>query len=572
MQYRRPLFSGNKAYLIISLLALFTFFAQFTFRSIDDNRLTSWENAFLNTGVLPVFLLLLAGIGSIFFIVRVFIRIRLYPVVLFFVAFCSAAIFWTEPEVIVDSSRYFTQAKHLEVYGIRYFIREWGRDIQIWTDMPLVPFLYGLVFMVFGESRMYIQIFTTTLFALTAVLTYKLGKDLWDEETGFSAGMLLIGMPYLLTQVPLMLVDVPSMFFLMLAIVTFVVAMEKGTAGSIIAAGFSIAMTFYSKYSAWLMLSVLVIFFVIFIFRETGYGNREPGSRPIGLKTCFCRLALISGISVLLIGAVFFWKYDVFREQIKLLIEYQKPGLNRWHESFISTFFFQIHPFITLAALYSAYLAVRRKDIKYLVIFWLLLLVFGMQIRRIRYIVMVFPMIALMAAYGFVLTILVSSLTIGSFIFLPFLQRMSIANLKNAGAFLNSLNETNVEVFTLDNPVMNTAVTVPILDMYTGKSISYQYPREAFIHTRETFESSLRFTWEYKNPEYYMEKRAGSEVNAIVVISSGLAHDLPGYIQQKIDVFKDSIIFRQSDHFYQYQPFVSIYYHAPSGTLSDGSP
>jgi hypothetical protein len=91
----------------------------------------------------------------------------------------------------VDASRYFTQAKHLELYGVKYFVSEWGKDINAWTDMPLVPFLYGVVFSIFGETRIYIQILNTTFFSLTAVLTFELGKILWDEETGFFAGVLL---------------------------------------------------------------------------------------------------------------------------------------------------------------------------------------------------------------------------------------------------------------------------------------------------------------------------------------------------------------------------------------------
>ena len=62
-----------------------------------------------------------------------------------------------------------------------------------WTDMPLVPFLYGLIFKFFGESRLYIQIFTTFFFSMTVVLTYMIGKTLWDEDTGLYGGMLLLG-------------------------------------------------------------------------------------------------------------------------------------------------------------------------------------------------------------------------------------------------------------------------------------------------------------------------------------------------------------------------------------------
>jgi 4-amino-4-deoxy-L-arabinose transferase-like glycosyltransferase len=136
-----------------------------------------------------------------------------YPSFLLFgSSFAVSACFWSEPEVIVDASRYFAEAKYLELYGVGFFLREWGRAIAVWTDLPVVPFFYGLVFKVFGESRLYIQIFTSLLFSLSAVLTSQVGKKLWDEDTGFYAGLLLLGIPYLYS-VPLMLVDVPSMFF-----------------------------------------------------------------------------------------------------------------------------------------------------------------------------------------------------------------------------------------------------------------------------------------------------------------------------------------------------------------------
>src|SRR5574340_14376 len=203
----KPFLKNNYIFLIIFLLAFFTYLAQFGFRALDDNRLTSWQDAFRNTDAASILLSLAGGIILAFFISRSRFSVGSYKLYLFLAAFITSALFWSEPEVVVDASRYFTQAKHLELYGVKYFVREWGQDINAWTDMPLVPFLYGLVFRIFGETRIYIQVLNTTLFSLTAVLTFELGKALWDEETGLLAGVFLLGMPYLLTQVPLMLVD-----------------------------------------------------------------------------------------------------------------------------------------------------------------------------------------------------------------------------------------------------------------------------------------------------------------------------------------------------------------------------
>lgn len=566
MVNNRPSLSTNNRLFIVLLLALVTYLVQFIFRSFDDNRLTSWQWAFQNTDAANIFLILMAGIILVFFIARLSIPVRVYPLFLFVAVFIAAAIFWTEPEVIVDSSRYFTQAKHLELYGATYFAREWGRDIHAWTDMPLVPFLYGLIFRIFGESRIYIQIFTTTLFSLSAVLTYELGKTLWDEETGFFAGVFLLGMPYLMTQAPLMLVDVPTMFFLMLAVVTFIKAIEKGTAWRIITASISIASAFFTKYSTWLMLSVLLIVLLVYVIYGAGGRTKKVEIFLRGLS-----IALIAAIFV---GVVFLYKYDVFRDQMRLLIDYQKPGLSTWQESFVSTFFFQIHPLITLAAMYSAYVAVRKKDLKYAVIVWLVLLVVLMQIKRIRYIMPVFPMLTLMAAYGiseireravkkfFVWSVFISALIIGALVYLPFLRSISVINLKDAGRYLNSVDEPGIEVFTLrpEDPVMNPAVSVPILDLFTKKNIIYDYSGESFFPPGETVEKSpLRFTWEYKNPEYYTKIDKNNEDMAVVVISESPEDTLPEEIRQRIAGYRLSGIFKTHDDIFIYKPCVRVY-------------
>ena len=216
------------AYAAVALLSLAAFLTLFLFRAQDDNRLTSWRWVLADADVFWITPVLAAGLFLAAALVRVPFARRRPAGVLFLCSFAVAAVSWGEPEVIVDASRYFTQAKHLELYGLAYFLREWGGQIAAWTDLPLIPLLYGLIFSLAGEDRIYIQVFTTLLFSASAVLTYLIGRTLWDEATGFCAGALLLGMPYLLTQVPLMLVDVPTMFFLLLAVFTTLKALERG--------------------------------------------------------------------------------------------------------------------------------------------------------------------------------------------------------------------------------------------------------------------------------------------------------------------------------------------------------
>ncbi len=468
--------------------------------------------------------------------------------------------------MIVDASRYFTQAKHLELYGIPYFFREWGKTIQSWTDLPLVPFLYGLIFRFFGECRPYIQIFTTSLFSMSVVLTYLIGRELWDEDRGITAGALLLGMPYLLSQVPLMLADVPTMCFFTLSVFTFIRGIKRG--GLTIALSvLSLFMALFSKYSTWPMLSVLVVILLVYL-REPACpaGRPAPGRREI-----LSRGMMIIGPAIVLAAGAVLYKHHVFFEQMKLLLQFQKAGLGKWGESFLSTFLFQIHPFITLFALYSLYAAFKKRDLKYAIISWLLVLLVVFQVRRIRYTLPLFPMVALMASCGLhyikdkdvrrfvVWCAVVSSLSVSLLGYLPFLQKVSTVNLKASGRFLDMMDGSKVEVFTLPvkEPVLNPAVAVPLLDLFTRKQIVYRYERTSPLSETER-NSSLRFTWEYRNPEYYQDGNRGEDI-PVVIISGGPYERLPGEVEKRIRGYRLVQEFDTYEGIFDFRTTVSVF-------------
>jgi len=546
---------------IVALTAFLGFAALFIFRSLDDNRLFNWQWVFAGSHASRIYIFLLPGIAAAFVLSRIPLVERRPRTFLFLLSYGAAALFWTEPELLVDASRYFTQAKHLSVYGTEYFLQEWGKDIPAWTDLPAIPFLYGQIFSLLGENRTFIQAFTTLLFSGTIVLTYLIGRTLWDEETGFYAGMLLLGMPYLFTQVPLMLVDVPTMFFLTLAIFAFIKTLERGGIGMTAFASCSLFLAVFSKYSAWPMLSVLGIIFLVYLKTDPAAALRRGA--PVIL------------LSVLLVGTAMLLKFDVFSEQIRLLMNYQKPGLDRWGESFVSTFLFQINPFITLAAGYSLVVAFKKRDPRYAIISWLVVLVFIFQIRRIRYTLPVFPLLALMASYGLrtiegrelkkliVFTIVAASLIIAVFAYLPFARTISAENVKDAGGYLNSLETGTVVVLTLPlkDPVVNPAVSVPLLDLYTKKQILYQYDPEFFPPPKDVARAALRFTWEFKDPKYYQGENA-QENDATILAIWGEADGWrtpPESFKKRIEGYRLLRRFDAASDPFQFKTIVEIY-------------
>lgn len=545
---------------VFSLLLLNALFVLYVFRVYDDNRLTSWQWVFANNEIFITGFVLMVGLALSWWLTGIRLSQKKTLFVLLASCFMICAALWSQPEIIVDTSRYFLQAKALADNGPAYFMHEWGYGIAAWTDLPLVPFIYGLVFRFVGEYRMAIQLVTTLFFCGTVLLTFLIGRELWDETTGLYGGALLLGMPFLLTQVPLMLVDVPTLFFLTLAVYTMIVAVKTGAVSWLVLAMMSIILAMLCKFSTWPMLSVLA---VIAISCRSGSWTQ-----------LYKQLSLVLMGVALFFTVLLIWKYDFIVEQFALLMAYQLPGLGRWQESHVSSFLYQMHPFITLAALYSIYIAWHKRDVRYLVIIWMVLLVLLLEIKRIRYALIVFPMLALMAAYSLrqisdgrirnymVLAIVVSSLAVTLVGYASFLNRTSAINIKHAGEFLNNIESPTVEVILLPQTKssINPMVSVPLLDLFTQKELVYWTAPALMSGTEQAHSgtSSLRFSWEFRLENYY-EMSNNITDKAIVIISNDETQALPSVITERLNGYYLRRRFAQYEGVYRYVTIVEVY-------------
>ncbi|MDH5445658.1 MAG: glycosyltransferase family 39 protein [Gammaproteobacteria bacterium] len=544
---------------LITAINLLLIVLLFTFREFDDNRLTSWQWLMDGQQVL-VLSLILTGVLMISWHTHLH-RIRLNaPLSLLIMSMLSGLVLWSEPEVIVDSARYFSQAKYLSEYGFIYFVQQWGYGISSWTDLPLIPFIYGTAFKLFGESRLVIQCLTLLMMTGTVLLTYLIGKELWDSATGFYGAALLLGMPLLLSQVPLMLVDIPSMFFLTLSIWTCLHVMRMGSGYWIILAAFSVAMAMLSKYSVWLMLTVIPV-----LLLTCHQFNWKRDAKHL--------LWVVYGAALLLAPFVVM-KIDLILDQIRLLASYQLPALGRWQESPVSTFFFQIHPLISLAALASIYHAIQQRDWHYLPIIWMWLLIFAIGVNRSRYILIALPMLALMAAYTLrwiqnqevrhylLLSIIVTSLVLTVGAYRPFIQSTSASNLQAAGKYLDQLNVDAVEVIVLPQQlsIINPEISIPILDLYTQKTLLYQRDtvKPSGKQDPAIKNASLRFTWEVPLPDFYNNDDRITR-RAIAVISSHPQQALPTDLEIHLKDYQATAQFSRTEAVFRYRTDVTVY-------------
>jgi hypothetical protein len=560
-QNQKPLLSLSCLTLLCIPLLLYTF------RSFDDNRLVSWVWAFTQPQfsqpqLFSLLAVLFLALALLFVVVSSQWRVSVNVTSLTIISFLITIPFWQTPEIIIDNARYFTQAKYVELYGVGYFFQQWGQGIFAWTDLPLLPLIYGLAFKLFGEHRAVIQVLGSVFFAGTVAVTYFLGKILWDSNHGTAAATLLLGIPYLYSQIPLMMVDIPTMFFLTLAVLASVLAMKQGGYGYIVFAAMTIVVALFTKYSAWIFLSVIP--FAVF---------SQPQS--VWCKS-FTRLFKIAFAVTILLSLVLYWYYPVLVEQFNTLLNYQWGALDGWQEGYVSTFLFHVHPLISIAAFVSLLLAIKHRDKKFLIVSWMLILIMLLDIQRIRYVMIIFPMLTLMAGYSvakipnkplknfLVCGIVLTSYGIAWSMSSGFLQNTSANNLKSAGAYLDTLNVEFVEVLVLlqRHSIVNPQIAVSALDYHTNKTLLYR-DGDSLSHADELSnitKSPVRFTWEYPMPPYYHHtKKTDRSQTAVAVIYSDQQQLASKELQFRLADYQLLTRFQAQTGVFKYKTLINLY-------------
>jgi hypothetical protein len=497
-------------------------------RRFDDNSLTSWAWVLAGRDLAGLWVLHLAAVCAAALLSRRALPDRWGLPATVLAAFATGVALVGEPEVVVDASRYFVQAKHLALRGAPAFFRDWGTAVPAWTDLPLPAFLYGLVFRLCGEHRLPQQVFTAALFALTAGATARIGGLLWGAATGVRGALLLLAIPCLLVHVPLLLADVPTTAAVTVALWALLETLEHAGARRVALAALALAAALLAKYSTWVLLAVA---FGIILVAEALRRR----------WTSVARGALAGALGALAPALFALAKPELVQRQLSLLAGFQWEGLRRWVESYPSTFVFQAHPLLLLAALAALWQGWRARDRGVLVAAALPLVIVALGVRRSRYVLPAFPMIALLAARGLeflpgrsrrfaVLAAVGYSLVTMFAVYQPFLAWVNTANLRDAGRFLDERGVAAVEVTTLPTPdlAINPEVAVPLLDYHTAARVIVSAPSPPPPPLEILRASSFRFTWEQQLPAWYRDEtaRAGA-AQALISGDPGAALPAP---------------------------------------------
>ena len=547
---------GSLIALLVAATALFPLLA--ALRRFDDNSLTSWAWVLEGRGLLGLWMLHLAVIAAALLLSRRSLPERLNIPVAVVAAFTAGIALVGEPEVVVDASRYFVQAKHLELFGFPAFFRDWGGVVPAWTDLPLPAVLYGMIFRLCGEHRLPQQLFTAGLFALTGFATARIGGLLWGVLTGARGALLLLAIPCLLVQVPLLMADVPAMAAVTVALWALLETLEHRGAWRVAAAAAALAVALLAKYSTWVLLGA-------------SFGFILALEALRGRWTAVARGAFASAAGALAPALFTLAKPELVHRQLALLAGFQWEGLRRWVESYPSTFLFQTHPLLAVAALTALLYGLWERDRRVLVAAALPLVLFALGARRSRYLLPAFPMIALLAARGLetlpararrfaVLAAVGFSLVTVFAVQLPFLKWVNTSNLQAAGQFLDERSVAAVEVALLPAPgvAINPEVAVPLLDYHTSARVIVRAPTPPRPPQEELRTSSFRFTWEQPLPSWYRDNAPSPSGTAQVLITGDPDAALPPDLAIKVGVRAPDAVFNR-DAVFRYRTFVYVW-------------
>lgn len=480
--YKKAEFFYNKLietkiiYFLIGFSILISYYLLYIFRGVDNTVLMSWNLVFIYGGIniYELFLVLSIAILISFIISRLNIfkkynEEKYHILFLFISGMIIGSLFWNIPEINPDAARYFQEAKYLELNGVLSFLKDWGRGFFAWTDSPTAPFFFGIIFRYLGEYREYIQIFNTILFSLTSVLTYKISKRLWDEEIGLYSGLFLLSFPFLLSQVPLMLVDITLMFFTILAV--FLILKIFDSKYYSIPASLAIFFAVYAKLSSLLFILPPAIS-ILYINYRSVLKNKHRW-----IFTIFFSMAIII--------LFFLLNIDIFLGNMQTITKGVEG--NRYYESELN-YLYQVGPVIILLAIFSIIVAYRKKDKNFVILIaWVVIPFLIFHNTRIRQMISVFPVIAIMASLSlstishkpikkyFTLSLVLASIAFTIYAYIPYEENFTDRNIKDAAEFTNSMNISEIELFLdfSEKHSYNPDPMVLLFDLYSHKKIVY---------------------------------------------------------------------------------------------------
>ncbi len=100
---------------------------------------------------------------------------------------------------------------------------EWSRrlDLSYYSKGPMIAYLIHAGTLIFGDTVFGVRILAVAFSALSSIMLYRLGSELYDQRTGFAAALLVLVVPLYSVYGVIFTIDSPFIFFWILSLFLF---------------------------------------------------------------------------------------------------------------------------------------------------------------------------------------------------------------------------------------------------------------------------------------------------------------------------------------------------------------
>lgn len=160
------------------------------------------------------------------------------------VAYASAQRGWP------DEAQVFQASCLVVEQGVAAFFAAYGKIGWLGTQHPpLVPLLYGFAMQIFGVNVFVMRLISLLLGLATLLLTYDIGKTLYNRNTGLLAALFLLSTTFFWRLSATALTDMPVTFFFTLTLSLTLRLLRAPTYGLAVAVGLCIGAGLLCKYT-----------------------------------------------------------------------------------------------------------------------------------------------------------------------------------------------------------------------------------------------------------------------------------------------------------------------------------
>ncbi len=139
---------------------------------------------------------------------------------------------------------------------------EWSRrlDLSYYSKGPMIAYLIALSTSLFGDTVFGVRAFAILFSALTSLVLYKLGKDLYNEKVGVSSALLFQAIPLYSSYGVVFTIDSPFIFFWALSLYLFSRSLERQSTMDWLLLGIAIGLGLLTKYTMALFFLCALLF------------------------------------------------------------------------------------------------------------------------------------------------------------------------------------------------------------------------------------------------------------------------------------------------------------------------